>query len=299
MRVGDLLAGTWVISAPQAQLTVDLLEQPGRARRTTASPTRSSTSTACSSCRRWSRCCATATREAIATVAAAIRTKIGLPTTAAHDYDFLARLLRRRPGRGWSAACCSASARTSTTNSIRAVQSLSAAGSVSGARRSARPRRTAPDRPRRPTRRHCRRPAPGREAPMIAEATLGSRSTQASANWARLSPASAASGLSRSTASSTGGCSQRCHPAAHLLAGRAAARPAAARRAHICRSARLGRAATRRSAKCRWRRRAGSPPSRARARAANIAAGWRRSGRRPAMSIAALILSAGHSEKPI
>ena len=30
----------------------------------------------------------------------------------------------------------------------------------------------------------------GLEAPMIAEATLGSRNTQASANWGRVSPAS-------------------------------------------------------------------------------------------------------------
>ena len=43
----------------------------------------------------------------------------------------------------------------------------------------------------------------------MADATLGSRSTQASANWARLRPASAASGFSRSTASSTGRCSSR------------------------------------------------------------------------------------------
>ena len=39
---------------------------------------------------------------------------------------------------------------------------------------------------------------------MIAAATLGSRSTQASANWVRHSPASSAIGFNFCTASSTG-----------------------------------------------------------------------------------------------
>ena len=118
MRVGDLLAGTWVISAPrQASSAVDLLGRrpAGRARAAPRSPTRSSTSTACSSCRRWSRCCARAAttsdrhrrrgdprQDRPGRMAARITTSCALITTPR--------------GRGWSAACCSASAaRTNTT----------------------------------------------------------------------------------------------------------------------------------------------------------------------------------------
>ena len=63
----------------------------------------------------------------------------------------------------------------------------------------------------------------GREAPTMAEATFGSLSTQASANWARLRPASAAIGRSRCTASRGLVAEQPRDEAAHLLAGRPAA----------------------------------------------------------------------------
>ena len=49
----------------------------------------------------------------------------------------------------------------------------------------------------------------GRLAPMIAEATLGSRSTQARANCERVAPAWAARGFSRSTASRVAGAIRR------------------------------------------------------------------------------------------
>ena len=49
----------------------------------------------------------------------------------------------------------------------------------------------------------------GRLAPTIAEATFGSRSTQASASWAIVRPACSATGRRRWTASSTGGCTRR------------------------------------------------------------------------------------------
>ena len=135
---------------------------------------------------------------------------------------------------------------------------------------------------------------------MIAEATLGSRSTQARANWARLRPASAAIGFSRWTARSNSGCMSRWMkppisslvarvpggggPVGLVLAGEHA----------------LGRAATRRSARCRSRRRAGSPPPPA-ARQSSEYCGWLETNfATPGhASIAARILSAGHSEKPM
>ena len=84
LRVGDLLAGTWVVNAPKRKLSVDALA-PASAPRAgrPASPTPSSTSTASTSCRRWSRCCATTTAKTIATVAATIRHKIGIGRRAA------------------------------------------------------------------------------------------------------------------------------------------------------------------------------------------------------------------------
>ena len=64
LRVGDMVGGTWVITAPKATLLPDLAEpaDSGRDQNRRQLPTRSRASnwtpTASTSCRRWSRCCA-------------------------------------------------------------------------------------------------------------------------------------------------------------------------------------------------------------------------------------------------
>ena len=75
----------------------------------------------------------------------------------------------------------------------------------------------------------------GRDAPMIAEATLGSRSTQASANCGSVSPASSAIGFELLHRAQHLGLHQPVHVAAHLVARGARVCAAAAGRDRICR----------------------------------------------------------------
>ena len=92
--------------------------------------------------------------------------------------------------------------------------------------RSLRPWRTAPDRSSRPDAAAFSSSCSGRLAPTMAEATFGSRSTQASANCDSVQPASCASGFSFCTASSI----SRPHPALDELAHRIAGGARVARR---------------------------------------------------------------------
>ena len=97
----------------------------------------------------------------------------------------------------------------------------------------------------------------GRLAPTMAEATFGSRSTQASANCDSVQPASCGQRLQLLHRFEHGAARARHLMKPPMLSLAGARYPAAAwRRADICRSARPAPAATRRSAKCRSRRRA-------------------------------------------
>ena len=184
MRVGDLLAGTWVVNAPKRKLTVDLAARwDGGARlRLHRRPARRLRRVRAADARAGAaRPAARGDRAASPRRSAA---RSAWPTTAAPTSPS-SPLITMRPARGWSAACCSASAAPTSSTS----RSRRRTASWLPSRRSAPPRRTAPDRPRRvATAAAFSSTCDGREAPTIAEATLGSRSTQASANWARLRP---------------------------------------------------------------------------------------------------------------
>ena len=60
MRIGDLLAGTWVVEAPRRALAEDLSARTGR-RRVSPSARSSSTPMASPSCTSWRKCCAATT----------------------------------------------------------------------------------------------------------------------------------------------------------------------------------------------------------------------------------------------
>jgi uncharacterized RDD family membrane protein YckC len=89
MRVGDLLAGTWVISAPRKKLTVDLLdtEAPAVARFTFTEAQLDVYGVY--ELQTLERVLREAHGEAIATVAHVIRGKIGLADQVGEDHEFL------------------------------------------------------------------------------------------------------------------------------------------------------------------------------------------------------------------
>ena len=87
LRVGDLVAGTWVVRTGKGGLVADLVGS-ARTGRGAPSPRPRSTSTASMSCRRSRTCCATRPGDAIATVARTIRAKAGMPDDG-DDYGFL------------------------------------------------------------------------------------------------------------------------------------------------------------------------------------------------------------------
>ena len=107
LRVGDLVAGTWVVRNEKAGLSADLVGsayqrgEPSRRRR--------SSSTASTNCRRSRTCCATRTRRRSRPSRRTIRTKADLPDDG-DDYGFLVGLLcgaMRAPGTradGWPPA---------------------------------------------------------------------------------------------------------------------------------------------------------------------------------------------------
>jgi hypothetical protein len=88
MRVGDLLAGTWVISAPRKKLTFDLsnADAPNELYRFTEAQLDVYGVYELQTLERVLR---DGHGEAVATVAHAIRTKIGLPDQYGDDYAFL------------------------------------------------------------------------------------------------------------------------------------------------------------------------------------------------------------------
>ncbi len=87
LRVGDLIAGTWVVRNERRTLGDDLGAEASAAapdvQRGRAGPVLASTS-----CRRWRMCCAPGKDDAIAAVANAIRVKGGLPDDG-DDHGFL------------------------------------------------------------------------------------------------------------------------------------------------------------------------------------------------------------------
>jgi len=124
----------------------------------------------------------------------------------------------------------------------------------------------------------------GRVAPIIAEDTSCLRNTQASANWAKLTPASlSAISFTCCTAVNRGLAATVSAALRPLTHGRPGIPPAAARLACICRSAPPGRAATRRSGQCLIRRSAEKSHFPDSAKARNIAAGSTRTGRHQAV----------------
>jgi uncharacterized RDD family membrane protein YckC len=88
MRVGDLLAGTWVISAPKKKLTFELLsaEEPGDAWRFTDAQLDVYGVFELQTLERVLR---EGQGEAVSTVSRTIQAKIGYDDRSGHDYDFL------------------------------------------------------------------------------------------------------------------------------------------------------------------------------------------------------------------
>jgi hypothetical protein len=89
MRVGDLLAGTWVISAPRKKLTVDSLRSEEPRARTIAFTDAQLDVYGVYELQTLERVLRDDQPEAIGTVADAIRYKIGLPPERGGERDFL------------------------------------------------------------------------------------------------------------------------------------------------------------------------------------------------------------------
>ena len=89
MRVGDLLAGTWVISAPRRKLEVDLLDTEAPAQGRFAFTEAQLDVYGVYELQTLERVLREAHPEAIATVAHAIRGKIGMEGDQSGDHEFL------------------------------------------------------------------------------------------------------------------------------------------------------------------------------------------------------------------